>query len=91
MRIRVSSLAIASVMVAIALVASTALAPMKQFPWHVFFAIIAPAVVVGYAWMGAAHNSSDGPGARAAVLILSVILWYFLIEAVRRWWPRRQS
>ena len=65
MRLRASSLAIASVIVAVAMVAGATLAPGRQFG-GVYAPIVLPAAAVVYVVMGGAHNFGDGPGVYAS-------------------------
>jgi hypothetical protein len=86
---RVTSLILATVIVAVAMVGATWLQDYRQFPWIVFMTAIFPAELIVVDAAGGPHEASGESYVSVATFFLATMMWYGLIEAARRWWPRR--
>jgi hypothetical protein len=86
---RVPSLILATVIVAVAMVGATWLQDYRQFPWIVFMTAIFPAELIVVDAAGGPHEASGESYVSVGTFFLATMMWYGLIEAVRRWWPRR--
>jgi hypothetical protein len=86
---RVTSLIIAALIVAVAMAGGTWLQDYRQFPWIVFMAAIFPAELIVLIAAGGPHEASGESYVWVATFFLATMMWYGLIEAARRWWPRR--
>jgi len=86
---RVTSLILATVIVAVAMVGATWLQDYRQFPWVVFMAAIFPAELIVVDAAGGPHEASGESYVWVGTFFLATMMWYGLIVAIRRWWPRR--
>jgi hypothetical protein len=86
---RVTSLILATVIVAVAMAGGTWLQDYRQFPWIVFMGAILPAELIIVIAAGGPHEASGESYVWVATFFLATMMWYGLIEAARRWWPRR--
>lgn len=84
-----TSLILAAVIVAVAMAGGTWLQDDRQFPWILFMAATFPALTIVQISAGGPHESSGESYVWVATFFLATMMWYGLIEAARRWWPRR--
>ena len=88
---RASSLALAIVIVAIAMVGATGLQESRRFPWHVFVGVTFPALAFVAAAGGGAHEISGEAYVGPAIFVVSVLMWWGIIESGRHLWRKLHS
>jgi hypothetical protein len=86
--LRRSTLLVAVAIVAIAMGGATWLQDMQQFPWHLFIALVFPAMVLVMVGGGGPHELNGVAWVGPAIFILAVVMWCVVIEVGRRWWER---
>ena len=86
--LRRSTLLLAMAIVAVAMGGATWLQDMHQFPWHVFMALVFPAMVLVDVAGGGPHEMNGEAWVGPATFILAVVMWCVVIEVGRRWWER---
>ena len=79
---------LAMAIVAVAMGGAAWLQDMRQFPWHVFIALVFPAMVLVDVAGGGPHEMNGEAWVGPATFILAVVMWCVVIEVGRRWWER---
>lgn len=90
-RNRVTSLILATVIVAGATVGAIWLEDYRRFPWIVFMAVIFPAELIAVTAAGGPHEASGEFYVSGETFFLATMMWYGLIEAARRLWRHRTN
>lgn len=85
MHIRGSSLILAVVIVAVAMLVGTWLQDYRQFPWILCMAVVYPALTIVDIAAGGPHEASGESWVWVATFLLATLMWYGLIEGVRFW------
>jgi hypothetical protein len=85
---RPSTLLLAVAIVAIAMGGATWLQDMHQFPWHLFIALVFPAMMLVMVAGGGPHEMNGEAWVGPATFIVAVVMWCLVIEVGRRWWER---
>lgn len=85
MRSLATSLLLAVVVVGISAIGATLLAPTREFPWHVFVAVLWVPMILVMAWLGRAPGGAFPP---TLIVILAILMWCVLIDAGRLVWRR---
>jgi hypothetical protein len=80
---QVSSLLWAVGIVAVALLGGTWLEDTRQFPWHLFVAVLSPALALVIVLGGGLHGVSAGAWVLPATAAIGVCVWYVFIEVGR--------
>jgi hypothetical protein len=88
--LRRSTLLLAVAIVAVGMAGATWLQDMRQFPWHLFIALVFPAMVLVMAAGGGPHEMSGDAWVSPAIFLLAIVMWCVVIEVARRWWERYQ-
>ena len=86
--LRRSTLSLAVVIVAVGMGGAVWLQDMRQFPWHLFIALVFPAMVIVDVAGGGPHEISGEAWVGPATFIVAVVMWCVVIEVGRRWWER---
>lgn len=86
--LRRSTLLLAVAIVAVAMGGAVWLQDMRHFPWHLFIALVFPAMVLVTVAGGGPHEMSGEPWVGPAIFIVAVVMWCVVIEVGRRWWER---
>jgi hypothetical protein len=79
---------LAVAIVAVGMSGAVWLQDMRQFPWHLFIALVFPAMMLVAVAGGGPHEINGEAWAGPATFILAVVMWCVAIEAARRWWER---
>lgn len=88
--LRRSTLLFAVAIVSVGMGGAVWLQDMRHFPWHLFIALIFPAMVLVMLAGGGPHEMSGEPWVGPAMFILAVVMWCVVIEVGRRLWERRR-
>ncbi len=88
---RVTSLILATVVVAVAMAGGTWLQDYRQSRWIVFMSAIFPAELIVLIAAGGPHEASGESYVWVATFFLATMMWYGLIDAARRWWQHRAN
>jgi len=86
--LRRSTLLLAVAIVAVGMGGAVWLQDMRQFPWHLFIALIFPAMVLVTVAGGGPHEMNGQPWVGPADFVLAVVMWCVVIEVARRRWER---
>ena len=89
--LRRSTLLFAVAIVAVGMAGAAWLQDMRQFPWHLFIALVFPAMVLVTLAGGGPHEMNGEAWVGPAIFLLAVVMWSVVIEVARRWWERYQS
>jgi hypothetical protein len=89
--LRRSTLLLAVAVIAAGMGGATWLQDMRQFPWHLFIALVFPAMVLVTMAGGGPHAISGEAWVGPAIFIVAVVMWCVVIEAGRRWWECRHQ